>query len=162
MMEKIIVKTVLILSLFISQFACADNLTFHGKLINPPACTINNGETLEVSFGSVIIDNIDGVNYLTEVPWTLTCDSSFRDDSLMFTLSYLGTPTPYSSSALTTSMPGLGIELQQNGVAFPPGTSLTINESALPTLKAVPVKQPGKEPAEGDFEAYATLQVDYQ
>ncbi|ECW1615724.1 fimbrial protein, partial [Salmonella enterica] len=23
-------------------------------------------------------------------------------------------------------------------------------------------KQPGKEPAEGDFEAFATLQVDYQ
>ncbi|MBJ5150666.1 fimbrial protein, partial [Salmonella enterica subsp. enterica serovar Typhimurium] len=55
-------KRVLILTLLITQFACADNLTFHGKLINPPACTINNGETLEVSFGSVIIDNIDGVN----------------------------------------------------------------------------------------------------
>ncbi|EHC36157.1 Putative minor fimbrial subunit [Salmonella enterica subsp. enterica serovar Alachua str. R6-377] len=61
----------LILTLLITQFACADNLTFHGKLINPPACTINNGETLEVSFGSVIIDNIDdGVNYLTEIPLT--------------------------------------------------------------------------------------------
>ncbi len=34
----------------------------------PPACTINNGETLEVSFGGVIIDNIDGVNYLTPDP----------------------------------------------------------------------------------------------
>ncbi|MBJ5243113.1 fimbrial protein, partial [Salmonella enterica subsp. enterica serovar Typhimurium] len=48
------------------------------------------------------------------------------------------------------------------GTVFPPGTSLTIDESSLPTLKAVPVKQPGKEPAEGDFEAFATLQVDYQ
>lgn len=96
-MERFIVKRVLILTLLITRFACADNLTFHGKLINPPACTINNGETLEVSFGSVIIDNIDGVNYLTEIPWTLTCDSSFRDDALTFTLSYLGTATPYSA-----------------------------------------------------------------
>lgn len=161
-MERFIVKRVLILTLLITQFACADNLTFHGKLINPPACTINNGETLEVSFGSVIIDNIDGVNYLTEIPWTLTCDSSFRDDALTFTLSYLGTATPYSAKALTTNVPELGIELQQNGTVFPPSTSLTIDESSLPTLKAVPVKQPGKEPAEGDFEAFATLQVDYQ
>ncbi|ECW1618960.1 fimbrial protein, partial [Salmonella enterica] len=121
-------KRALILTLLITQFACADNLTFHGKLINPPACTINNGETLEVSFGSVIIDNIDGVNYLTEIPWTLTCDSSFRDDALTFTLSYLGTATPYSANALTTNVPELGIELQQNGTVFPPGTSLTIDE----------------------------------
>lgn len=135
-MERFIVKRVLILTLLITQFACADNLTFHGKLINPPACTINNGEMLEVSFGSVIIDNIDGVNYLTEIPWTLTCDSSFRDDALTFTLSYLGTATPYSAKALTTSVPELGIELQQNGTVFPPGTSLTINESSLPHTKS--------------------------
>lgn len=67
-------------------------------------------------------------------------------------MSYLGTATPYSANALTTNVPELGIELQQNGTVFPPGASLTIDESSLPTLKAVPVKQPGKEPAEGDFE----------
>ncbi|PWD08162.1 fimbrial protein [Salmonella enterica subsp. enterica serovar Rubislaw] len=74
----------------------------------------------------------------------------------------MGPAPPSPGNALTTKVPGLGIELQQNGTVFPPGTSLTIDESSLPTLKAVPVKQPGKEPAEGDFEAFATLQVDYQ
>ncbi len=76
-MERFIVKRVLILTLLITRFACADNLTFHGKLINPPACTINNGETLEVSFGSVIIDNIDGVNYLTEIRGPLPATAAF-------------------------------------------------------------------------------------
>ncbi|QUJ01395.1 hypothetical protein KCP75_15455 [Salmonella enterica subsp. enterica] len=35
-----------------------------------------------------------------------------------------------------TNVPELGIELQQNGTVFPPGTSLTIDESSLPTLKS--------------------------
>ncbi|HCS4548122.1 TPA: fimbrial protein [Escherichia coli] len=37
-----------------------------------------------------------------------------------------------------------------------------VNETALPVITAVPVKKSGVDLPEADFEAWATLQVDYQ
>lgn len=38
------------------------DITFHGTLVSPPACTINEGQTIELEFRDVLIDSIDG-NY---------------------------------------------------------------------------------------------------
>lgn len=145
----------------IIQFVCVDNLIFYGKLINLFVCIINNGEMLEVSFGSVIIDNIDGVNYLIEILWIFICDSSFCDDVLIFMLSYLGMVMFYFVNVLIINVFELGIEFQQNGMVFFFGMLLIIDELLFFILKVVLVKQSGKEFVEGDFEVFVMLQVDY-
>ena len=42
--------------------AAEDDITFHGTLMSPPACSISGGQTIEVQFRDLIIDSIDG-NY---------------------------------------------------------------------------------------------------
>lgn len=39
------------------------NVTFHGYLVQPPNCTISDGETIELTFQDVNIDDINGSNY---------------------------------------------------------------------------------------------------
>lgn len=43
--------------------AAINDVTFHGTLVSPPACTISDGKTIEVEFRNVIIDNINGDNF---------------------------------------------------------------------------------------------------
>ncbi len=51
----------------------ADNLKFHGTLISPPNCTINNDQTIDVKFGNLLINKIDGTRYAQNVPYEITC-----------------------------------------------------------------------------------------
>ncbi|ECG8606686.1 fimbrial minor subunit StfF [Salmonella enterica subsp. salamae] len=140
----------------------ADNLKFHGTLISPPNCTISNGNTIEVEFGDVLINKIDGTRYIQDVPYEITCDSTVRDESMAMTLTLSGAASGFNNAAISTNVQGLGIELQQNGEPFTLGATITVNEQSIPTLKAVPVKQSGAALREGEFDATATLQVDYQ
>lgn len=145
-------------------------LIFPGTVPQPPGppelqCIINNGSMSEVSFGTIITDKIDGINYLTDVPLTLDCsgvDPSARSNKVL-TLKYSTNISSNSTTnAIATSIDGLGIELLQNGVIFRPYSSLDITENTFPTFKAVPVKQPGKVLPEGNFEAFALLTAEYE
>ncbi|EDV0260568.1 fimbrial protein [Salmonella enterica subsp. salamae] len=148
--------------LFIGGLAqAADNLKFHGTLVMPPTCTISNDETIEVDFDAVLIDRIDGRNYLQEVPYTITCDSTVRDDAMSMTLTLTGAQSSFDTAAVNTNVSGLGVQFQQSGKPFVVGSTITINEQSKPVLKAVPVKQNGAELREQAFEAWATLQVGY-
>ena len=40
--------------------AANEDITFHGTLVSPPACTISEGKTIEVEFRDLIIDSING------------------------------------------------------------------------------------------------------
>ena len=51
---------------------------------------------------------------------------------------------------------------KQAGQSFKLNTPLVVDETALPALTAVPVKKSGVDLPEANFEAWATLQVDYQ
>lgn len=143
--------------------ALADpNLTFHGFLVEPPNCTVSEGKDIDIEFHDVLVDDINGSNYAQTVPYTITCDSSIRDASMVMSLSWTGSQTDFDDTAVTTDITGLGIRLLQNGVPFELNTPLTIDEQSLPTLQAVPVKKAGVELVESTFEGRATLQVDYQ
>ncbi|HCC0888760.1 TPA: fimbrial protein [Salmonella enterica] len=167
-MKQIIVAITLSL-FFTATLTYAATLTLDGAIIldtQQPAveCIINSGSMLEVHFGTIVTDKIDGLNYLTDVPLTLDCsnvDAEARSGKTL-TLEYSGTTTRFTADAIVTSMEGLGIELQQNGKIFQPGESLIISEASLPVLKAVPIKEPGKNLAEGNFEAFAILVAEYQ
>lgn len=143
--------------------ASAGNLIFYGILTaDTPFCQINEGKALEVTFGTIISDRIDGVNYLTDIPWTFTCVGPSGLPGIdIVTLQYIGT-TSFTRDAVMSSIDGLGIELQQNGEIFRPGETISFREDSPPTLKAVPIKEPGKILAEGRFEAFAVLVMELQ
>lgn len=145
-----------------SVLAADNDISFHGTLVAPPACTISDGKTIEVEFRNVIIDDINGDNFRQEVPYTISCDPDIRDDAWEMTLTWMGSQTSYDDAAIETDVTGLGIELQQNHQPFKLGTPLKINPENPPTLQAVPVKATNADLSDGTFSAYATLQVDYQ
>ena len=62
------------------------DITFHGTLVSPPACTINEGQTIELEFRDVLIDSIDGNYARQEVPYTIKCDSDVRNEAWEMTL----------------------------------------------------------------------------
>lgn len=138
------------------------NVSFHGYLVQPPNCSISNGQNIELTFRDVNIDDINGSNYEQVVPYTITCDTAVRDPQMEMTLTWSGTQSDFDDSAVATDLNGLGIHFKQAGSDFKLHTPLVVNETSLPVLTAVPVKKSGVDLPESDFEAWATLQVDYQ
>ncbi|HGW2411698.1 TPA: fimbrial protein [Escherichia coli] len=148
--------------LMLWSFMALSNVSFHGYLVQPPNCSISNGQNIELTFRDVNIDDINGSNYEQVVPYTITCDTAVRDPQMEMTLTWSGTQSDFDDSAVATDLNGLGIHLKQAGSDFKLHTPLVVNETSLPVLTAVPVKKSGVDLPESDFEAWATLQVDYQ
>ncbi|AAG57463.1 fimbrial protein [Escherichia coli] len=155
-------KRISLLMLWSFSFMALSNVSFHGYLVQPPNCSISNGQNIELTFRDVNIDDINGSNYEQVVPYTITCDTAVRDPQMEMTLTWSGTQSDFDDSAVATDLNGLGIHLKQAGSDFKLHTPLVVNETSLPVLTAVPVKKSGVDLPESDFEAWATLQVDYQ
>ena len=138
------------------------DITFKGTLVLPPACTISDGNTIEVEFRDVIIDSIDGNNGREVVPYDTKCDAVTPGSSWDMTLTWIGTQTSYDDAAIETDVTGLGIKLRQNGQPFRVNTPIQINADTKPQLEAVPVKAVDAVLTDGTFSASATLRVEYQ
>ncbi|WP_025858657.1 fimbrial protein [Pseudomonas sp. CHM02] len=136
------------------------NLSFSGTLNEPPPCTIDAGNTIEVDFGDVGIKRVDGVRYRRGVSYTISCGPATLPWELK--LSVNGTPTAFDASAVQTSVPALGIRVYRNSVPFALNTPLNITLSSPPVLEVVPVKQPGATLVPARFAAVATLLAEYQ
>lgn len=155
-------KRISLLMLWGFSSMALSNVSFHGYLVQPPNCTISNGKTIEITFQDVFVDDINGSNYEQTVPYSITCDTAVRDPSMEMKLSWSGTQSDFDDASVSTDISGLAIRLKQAGQSFKLNTALVVNETALPVLTAVPVKKSGVDLPEADFEAWATLQVDYQ
>ncbi|MGY2137362.1 fimbrial protein [Pseudomonas reactans] len=140
--------------------AASANLTFSGTLNEPPPCTIDAGNTIEVDFGDVGTKRVDGVKYRRGLGYTISCGPATLPWALK--LSVNGTPTPYDASAVQTNVPALGIRVYQNNVPFPLNTRLDITLSSPPVLEVVPIKQPGITLPPARFAAVATLLAEYE
>ncbi|WP_248749324.1 fimbrial protein [Pseudomonas sp. MWU15-20650] len=136
------------------------NLTFSGTLNEPPPCTIDAGNTIEVDFGDVGVKRVDGVRYRRGVGYAINCGTDTLPWQLK--LSVNGTPTAFDGSAVQTSVPALGIRVFQNNLPFALNTPLDISLSSPPTLEVVPVQQPGATLPPARFTAVATLLAEYQ
>ena len=138
------------------------DMTFRGTLIEPPPCTINDGERVDVDFGERVgINKVDGVNYRQIMNYQITCNNA-GSGSWALTLSLTGAAAGFDEQALQTNKTDLGIRVYQNDKPFTPGSSLAIDISNPPRLEAVPVKREGATLTEGAFESWATLRADYQ
>ena len=136
------------------------NLTFSGTLNEPPPCTIDAGNTIEVDFGDVGVKRVDGVRYRRGVGYVINCGADTLPWALK--LSVNGTPTAFDGSAVQTSVPALGIRVFQNNLPFALNTPMDITLSSPPTLEVVPVQQPGATLPPARFTAVATLLAEYQ
>ncbi|EFD8658097.1 fimbrial protein [Escherichia coli] len=136
-------KRISLLMLWSFSFMALSNVSFHGYLVQPPNCSISNGQNIELTFRDVNIDDINGSNYEQVVPYTITCDTAVRDPQMEMTLTWSGTQSDFDDSAVATDLNGLGIHLKQAGSDFKLHTPLVVNETSLPVLTAVPVKKSG-------------------
>lgn len=144
----------------VSSGASATNLTFSGTLNEPPPCTIDDGNSIEVDFQEIGIEKVDGVNYRKGVPYIIKCGPDTLPWELK--LSVNGTETTFEASAVQSSEADLGIQLLQNSAPFRLNTPLVINLMTPPVLEAVPVKKPGTTLKTGGFTATATLLAEYE
>ncbi|RFT02341.1 fimbrial protein [Edwardsiella anguillarum] len=140
------------------------SITFTGTLLRKP-CHINNDEPINIHFGNVGVNKVDGVNYIQTIPYTVTCDDQYNEDEnrgqpmLMFVN---GSVTGYDPAALNTSVAGLGIHIIQDGHPMEINKGLRYEQVHNPVLQAVPVKQPGVILSGGAFSATATLLVVFE
>ena len=141
--------------------AAADNMRFSGTLIEPPACSINDGGMVDVDFGDRVgVKKVDGKNYLQPVYYQITCEQGTGGWAM--TLEVVGSAADFDSAAIASNVDNLAIRLLQDGKAFELNKPIAIQLNAPPQLEAVPVKRAGSELSEGAFEATATLQAVYQ
>lgn len=150
------------LALAFEQCQADDNMHFHGTLVAPP-CTINNDQTIEVSFGEAVgIDKVDSGAYSQEVDYHITCDGSNGYEPYHLSLVITGDKTTFNESAITTSQPALGIEITVDGVKVNFGQPVNVvSTTKLPEIMAMLVKDPAIDLVEGTFTAAMTLQTDY-
>lgn len=136
-------------------------MRFRGTLVEPPPCTINEGNRVDVDFGERVgINKVDGVNYRQGLNYQITCEK--HDKTLMLVLSLSGNTAGFDNNALQTSKENLGIRVYQNDKPFTPGSLLVIDPDSPPRLEAVPVRKADSTLKEGPFESWATLRADYQ
>lgn len=138
-----------------------ENMLFHGALVAPP-CTIQDGQTIEVDFGTELgVNKIDGVNYRQPIQYRIVCDTHYMPNELAVVVES-SQPTTYDSSAVQTTKSGLGIRINVADQPVSFGTRIAVQDpNSPPEIDAVPVHDPAVTLDEGAFDATMTLRVDY-
>ena len=123
------------------------------------ACTVNDNKAIEVNFGDVATNRVNGTNYRKPVSYTLSCSGGTGN---AMKLQVQGTGAAFDGSLLHTSVSGLGIRMQNGSSNLPVNQWVNFTYPDKPALWAVPVKQSGVTLSGGKFTAAATLKVTYQ
>ncbi|MDV5227252.1 fimbrial protein [Providencia rettgeri] len=121
------------------------------------------GQPISVDLGDIIIKNIDGVSYKkTDIPYTLRCDDAASNPALK--LKFDGSQMT-GAAANVLKIPNndnVGLRLLANGTNLNLGTWRNFNYNTQPTLSVVPVTNGQGGVNDGEFNASATLSVEYQ
>lgn len=138
------------------------SMMLRGTLVEPPPCTINDGNRADVNFGERVgINKVDGVNYRQRLNYQITCQGAGSGNGVLM-LSLSGGAAGFDKQALQTDKANLGIRIYQNDKPFTPNSMLKIDLANPPRLEVVPVKRAGATLTEEAFEAWATLRAEYQ
>ena len=127
----------------------------------PDKCVVNEGQLINVEFGEIGGSNLNGASYPQSIPVRFQCEGgSFEDGTLNIKLAVSGTPAPFSNNAFKTDKTDLGIEIKHNGQLVIPNEFYpvpNIGNGGSWNLVAAPLANGGKEIAEGEFNASATI-----
>lgn len=145
----------------ISKNQAADNMKFSGTLIEPPTCTVNHGNKIDVDFKQMGIRKVDGVNNLMTIDYELHCESN-ASTTWDMTLEIIGIATDYDIAAIKTDVTYLGVRILENDKPFELNKPISISADKPVILKAVLVKKPGFKLEPKPFSATATLLAVYQ
>ncbi|WP_261307996.1 fimbrial protein [Enterobacter roggenkampii] len=146
-----------------SPAQAAENMSFRGTLLEHPPCEINGGQPVEIDFGEVGINKIDGENYTQTFTLSYDCEGASTDKILR----YLGNATAFDPAAVQSNITDFGIRLahktSEGGVSpIPVGSTLLLAADVRSsTFVVTPVKKAGADLQEGAFNAGATLQLNY-
>ncbi|EQC2551422.1 fimbrial protein [Enterobacter sichuanensis] len=146
-----------------SSVQAAENMSFRGTLLEYPPCEINGGQPVEIDFGEVGINKIDGENYTRTFTLTYDCQGASTDKIIR----YLGSATAFDTAAVQSNIADFGIRLAHRtpeGEVTPLTVGSTLRLTAdvgSSTFVVTPVKKAGAELREGAFNAGATLQLNY-
>lgn len=165
-LRRIGLAAVVMGSTWVSLPVLANNMSFHGRLIEQAPCEVNNNEDVKIEFGDIQVRDIDGVKHAEFIALPLVCDGG---SAIMLTQN--GTATDFNGSAVKTNVPNFGIQLSeyhsQGGFGKPLKIGVPVKifdnsggaQNVL--LEAVPVKKPGVELAAGVFQGVSTVQLEY-
>jgi type 1 fimbria pilin len=155
------IAILLVGGLFYTCLHAEENMQFKGTLVEPPPCTVNQGNIIDVFFGEqMAIAKVDGTNYMQAIDYQLRCDASAAKSGIVMTLR--GTAASFDEAAVQTDQPDLGIRLLINNQPFSLNAPYNIDPAHPPQLFAVPVGAPGATLTEGQFDATATLLAEYR
>lgn len=161
-------RAALRMALLLGTLACAASaqaidVSFTGKLIDPPPCVINGNTDISVDFGNdMLAGRIDGVNYERPINFTLDCTKAAAINRSALKLRFLGDSAVFKPIALATTKADLAIEIRQDGGLMPLTAWVFFTYPTVPVFTAVPIKNVGSTLSGGTFTAAATLLVDYQ
>ncbi|MEQ5185384.1 fimbrial protein [Providencia alcalifaciens] len=158
----------LFLSLFglFSNLAMADMYTLTVKVtVVEKTCDIygNGGrnQPISVDMGDLIIKNIDGQRYETEIPYQLDCTDAANNPALK--LKFDGTQMAgQGANVLKTSVDNLGLALKADSRNLNIGAWHPFNYNARPRLSVIPIASGTGGINDEQMTAIATLSVEYQ
>ncbi|HIE1345156.1 TPA: fimbrial protein [Serratia marcescens] len=155
-----------IAGLLLSLNGLADNMSFHGTLIEQAPCEVNNGKDMQIEFGDIQVRDVDGVNHAQFFTLPLVCEGR-----PVIMLTHIGAVTSFNKSAVQTNVANFGIQLSgipsSTGMKTPLEIGVPVkifDEIGSPQnvlLEAVPVKKTGAELAAGFFQGVSTVQLEY-
>ncbi|MDV5226082.1 MULTISPECIES: fimbrial protein [Providencia] len=154
-----------ILCLF-SNFVMAEIYTLTVKVtVVEKTCDIygNQGpnQPITVEMGDLIIKNIDGKRYNTEIPYILECGNSADNPALKLKIN--GTQMAgQAANVLKTSVDNLGLALKADSSNLNIGAWHKFNYKTRPRLSVTPIASGTGGINDGEMTASATLSVEYQ
>lgn len=143
-----------------------------GTVTGGGSCSVNNDEVVDISFGDVPIEEIDGVSaYAQPVPLMVSCPGSVTPDTTLTVHIVVANTQSWDNQSIMTSVDGLGIRFWDfiPSIIIQPVSSenmtggFTNKPSQINSnqINAVLTKAPGATLTPQDFTATATLEVTY-
>lgn len=130
----------------------------------PEKCTFNNGAPLDVDFGSIGTEGLDGSKYVQQLNVDFRCEGgSFDSGDRPVHLSLRGKSA--DGETFQTSLGGLGIRVTEKGKVIKPNEKYPVNSPGNRgrwLLETAPVARPGAALKEGEFTASATLMASFE
>ena len=136
----------------------ATMVNISGTIRATPRCVLNNNETIRVGFGNTLrTEEIDGSKYKQPVKFTMDC-KNLQSNTVKLQLK--GAGAEYNTSALQTSISGLGLGFSVAGAPVGINTWFDVDHRNV-QLEVVPVKVLSAALPDGNFDARATLLVSF-